>query len=95
MRRVGTALRSEGCPFDSIPAEAVSQICEAARRAGYCSEAAIWDMVQAMILFQASGRDLNTESLEAWRDTEIPDERVAARRLLARARLVQENQGKS
>lgn len=93
VRRVGAALRSEGCPFDGIPAETVRQICDAARRSGYRSEAAIWDMVRAMILFQASGRDLNTESLEAWRDTELPDERVAARRLLVRARLVQVNTG--
>ena len=93
VRRIGAALGREGHPFDRVSADAVGHICDAARRAGCRSEAAIWDMVRAIILFQASGRDPNAESLDAWRDAEGPDERVAARRLLARARLLQVNTG--
>ena len=85
--RVVDELGREGRPFDTVSAAAIRTICDAARNRGYRSEAAIWDIVRATILFDAAAKDIESESQKVWGNTGIPDERVAARRLLAHARL--------
>ncbi len=83
--RVVDELSREGRPFDTVSAATIKRICDAARNRGFRSEAAIWDIARAMILFDAAAKDIESESQKAWGNVDIPDERVAARRLLAHA----------
>ncbi len=86
--RVFTGLGKEGPLFDIFTQQEVQDMCNAARQAGYRREGAIWDVVRAGILLRSAGRDFSQETLAAWGDAMPPDDVSAARRLLARARLV-------
>ncbi|KIC35615.1 hypothetical protein RA26_17910 [Leisingera sp. ANG-M7] len=86
--RVFTGLGKEGPLFDIFTQQEVQDMCNAARQAGYRREGAIWDVVRAGILLRSAGRDFSQETLVAWGDAMPPDDVSAARRLLARARLV-------
>ena len=87
--RVTAALGAEGAPLDAVPAARTVALCEAARTAGYRSEAAIWDVVRAGALMEAAGSSLADPSVAAaWGDGRPADDRAAARALLAHARRV-------
>lgn len=86
--RISRAVGKEGPPFDVFTRQEVQDMCNAARQAGYRREDAIWDAVRASILLRSAGRDFSQETLAAWGDAMPPDDVTAARRLLARARLV-------
>lgn len=86
--RIGMALKEQGRPFDQVPQSEARERCNAARRAGYRSEAAIWDIVRASILLEAQGRDPHSEGRSAWKGEKPPNDLTAARLFLAHARRV-------
>lgn len=86
--RLHAALGKAGSPFDAVGRDHSRHLCDTARDAGYTSEAAIWDVVRAMILFAAAGRDKQTEAARAWSGARPPDPDSAAQLLLAQARKI-------
>jgi len=86
--RVHDALHTDTVTNGTHNPEDVAKLCIAARDAGYHSEAAIWDVVRAMILFSEAGVASTAQTPAAWRDAKPPDDRSAARQLLDHARRV-------
>ena len=82
------ALIDEGPSFSNMPAEQVQSLCDSAREAGFSQEAALWDMVRAMVLIKANNLDDQTTLIHAWQEAtlRLPDERSAARQFLAHVR---------